>query len=58
MEGIAVNGSPEFVVLPRGHKDNENDGISLQLRGDYIKIVAGAFNEFVDSYVTVYYTKE
>lgn len=58
MEGIAVNGSPEFVVLPRGHKDNENDGISLQLIGDYIKIVAGAFNEFVDSYVTVYYTKE
>lgn len=58
MEGIAVNGSPEFIVLPRGHKDNQNDGISLQLRGDYIKIVAGAFNEFVDSYVTVYYTKE
>lgn len=58
MEGIAVNGSPEFVVLPRSHKDNENDGISLQLFGDYIKIVAGAFNEFVDSYVTVYYTKE
>lgn len=58
MEGIAVNGSPEFVVLPRGHKDNENDGISLQLRGDYIKVVAGAFNEFDDSYVTVYYTKE
>lgn len=58
MEGIAVNGIPEFVVLPRGHKDNEHDGISLQLLGDYIKVVAGAFNEFDDSYVTVYYTKE
>lgn len=58
MEGIAINSNREFVVLPRGHKDNENDGISLQLFGDYIKIVAGAFNEFADSYVTVYYTKE
>lgn len=58
MEGIAINTNREFVVLPRGHKDNEHDGISLQLLGDNIKIVAGAFNEFADSYVTVYYTKE
>lgn len=58
MEGIAINSNREFVVLPRGHKDNENDGISLQLLGDNIKIVAGAFNEFADSYITVYYTKE
>lgn len=58
MEGIAINTNREFVVLPRGHKDNEHDGISLQLRGDTIYIVAGAFNEFADSYVTVYYTKE
>lgn len=58
MEGIAININREFVVLPRGHKDNEHDGISLQLLGDNIKIVAGAFNEFADSYVTVYYTKE
>lgn len=58
MEGIAINANREFVVLPRGHKDNEHDGISLQLLGDNIKIVAGAFNEFADSYVTVYYTKE
>ena len=58
MEGIAINTNREFVVLPRGHKDNEHDGISLQLLGDNIKIVAGAFNEFADSYITVYYTKE
>lgn len=58
MEGIAINTNREFVVLPRGHKDNEHDGISLQLRGDTIYIVAGAANEFVDSYITVYYTKE
>lgn len=58
MEGIAINTNHEFVVLPRGHKDNEHDGISLQLLGDNIKIVAGAFNEFADSYITVYYTKE
>lgn len=58
MEGIAINTNREFVVLPRGHKDNEHDGISLQLRGDTIYIVAGAANEFADSYVTVYYTKE
>lgn len=58
MEGIAINTNHEFVVLPRGHKDNEHDGMSLQLLGDNIKIVAGAFNEFADSYVTVYYTKE
>lgn len=58
MEGIAINTNREFVVLPRGHKDNEHDGISLQLRGDTIYIVAGMVNEFVDSYITVYYTKE
>lgn len=58
MEGIAINTNREFVVLPRGHKDNEHDGISLQLLGDNIKIVAGMFNEFADSYITVYYTKE
>lgn len=58
MEGIAINTNREFIVLPRGHKDNEHDGISLQLRGDTIYIVAGVFNEFADSYVTVYYTKE
>lgn len=58
MEGIAINTNREFVVLPRGHKDNEHDGISLQLLGDNIKIVAGVANEFSDSYVTVYYTKE
>ncbi len=58
MEGIAINTNREFVVLPRGHKDNEHDGVSLQLRGDNVKVVAGAFNEFADSYVTVYYTKE
>lgn len=58
MEGIAINTNREFVVLPRGHKDKGHDGISLQLLGDNIKIVAGAFNEFADSYVTVYYTKE
>lgn len=58
MEGIAISYTREFVVLPRGHKDNENDGISLQLRGDTIYVVAGAFNEFADSYITVYYTKE
>ena len=58
MEGIAVNANREFVVLPRGHKDNGHDGISLQLRGDTIYIVAGVSNEFADSYVTVYYTKE
>lgn len=58
MEGIAINSNREFVVLPRGHKDNENDGISLQLLRDNIKVVAGAFNEFADSYITVYYTKE
>lgn len=58
MEGIAINTNREFVVLPRGHKDNEHDGISLQLLGDNIKIVAGASNEFTDSYITVYYTKE
>ena len=58
MEGIAINTNREFVVLPRGHKDNGHDGISLQLRGDNIYIVAGAFNEFADSYITVYYTKE
>lgn len=58
MEGIAINTNREFVVLPRSHKDNEHDGISLQLLGDNIKIVAGAFNEFADSYITVYYTKE
>ncbi len=58
MEGIAINTNREFVVLPRGHKDNEHDGISLQLRGDIIYVSAGMHNEFVDSYVTVYYTKE
>lgn len=58
MEGIAISYTRDFVVLPRGHKDNEHDGISLQLRGDTIYIVAGAFNEFADSYITVYYTKE
>lgn len=58
MEGIAISYNREFVVLPRSHKDNENDGISLQLLRDNIKVVAGAFNEFGDSYVTVYYTKE
>ena len=58
MEGIAIGYNHEFVVLPRGHKDNEHDGISLQLLGDNVKAVAGAFNEFTDSYVTVYYTKE
>lgn len=58
MEGIAISYNHEFVVLPRGHKDNEHDGISLQLLGDNVKAVAGAFNEFADSYVTVYYTKE
>lgn len=58
MEGIAINSNREFVFLPRSHKDNENDGISLQLLRDNIKVVAGAFNEFADSYVTVYYTKE
>lgn len=58
MEGIAISYNREFVVLPRGHKDNEHDGIALQLLGDNVKVVAGAFNEFADSYVTVYYTKE
>lgn len=29
MEGIAISYSREFVFLPRSHKDNENDGISL-----------------------------
>lgn len=58
MEGIAISYNHEFVVLPRGHKDNEHDGISLQLLGDNVKAVAGVSNEFADSYVTVYYTKE
>lgn len=58
MEGIAISYNHEFVVLPRGYKDNEHDGISLQLLGDNVKAVAGVSNEFADSYVTVYYTKE
>ncbi len=58
MEGIAISYNHEFVVLPRSHKDNENDGISLQLLGDNVKAVAGVSNEFADSYITVYYTKE
>lgn len=58
MEGIAINPNREFVALPRGHKDNEHDGIALQLRGDTIYIDAGMYNDFADSYVTVYYTKE
>ena len=58
MDGIAFASSGEVVVIPRGHLDNEHDGISLQLFGDNIRIIAGLSNSFSNSYVTIYYTKE
>ncbi len=55
-EGIAYKGL-NSITLPRGHRDNEHDGISIGVYAHTIWIDAGSSNTFSGSYVTVYYTK-
>lgn len=61
MEGFAMAISPSTgttcVPLPRAHKDNDHDGIGIEVFGDIVDVIVGTNNVFYDSYVTIYYTK-
>lgn len=61
MEGLAIATAPSmgtvYVSLPRAHRDNDHDGIGLEVYGNVVNVIVGQNNVFYDSYVTIYYTK-
>ena len=61
MEGLALATSTSvgtiYVSLPRAHRDNDHDGIGLEVHGNVVNVIVGQNNVFYDSYVTIYYTK-
>lgn len=61
MEGLAIATSHSmgtiYVSLPRAHRDNDHDGIGLEVYGNVVNVIVGQNNVFYDSYVTIYYTK-
>lgn len=61
MEGFAIATTTSmgtvYVSLPRAHRDNDHDGIGLEVYGNVVKVSVGTNNVFYDSYVTIYYTK-
>ena len=61
MEGLAIATAPSmgtvYVSLPRPHRDNDHDGIGLEVYGNVVNVIVGQNNVFYDSYVTIYYTK-
>lgn len=61
MEGLAIATATSmgtvYVSLPRAHRDDDHDGIGLEVYGNNVKVAVGTNNVFYDSYVTIYYTK-
>lgn len=46
-----------YISFPRAHKDNKNDGISIECTKTDVTLVVGSFNVFSSAYVILYYTK-
>lgn len=61
MEGFAIATTSSmgtvYVSLPHAHRDNDHDGIGLEVYDNVVNVLVGQNNVFYDSYVTIYYTK-
>lgn len=56
ISGVAKSGTT-YVALPRGHKDNVHDGISINVDGTNVALDVGGSNSFDSAIVTIEYTK-